>query len=297
MGDLEPRALFSPGRVQEIHAALYSRLPEEDRVADNGASIVPGEWRAKQVTAGRHVAPAAEDVPDLMEAWSSRYRELRGNERLLIGIACAHHRLMWVHPFIDGNGRAARLHSHLLLHVLRLTGGLWSPMRGLARSHELYHAGLNNADLPRRNDLDGRGPLSQEELVAFASYFFATCLDQIIFMSEMLALDRFRDRLADALRYLEAQPWRIGAEKSVVKAEALPAVHYVAITGPMERTRFLATMGLPARTARRVLASLLDYGLLRSDSRLGPVSFNVPLKSLRWLFPRLWPEADESIPE
>jgi len=295
--DLEPRALFSSDRVQEIHAALYSRLPEADRVTDEGEPIVPGAWREQQVTAGRHLASPPEDVPDLMAAWSSRYRELRGNDRLVIGIACAHHRLTWVHPFIDGNGRAARLHSHLLLHALGFAGGLWSPMRGLARSHETYYARLNNADLPRRNDLDGRGPLSQEEFVAFASYFLATCLDQVAFMSDMLALDRFRDRLADTLRHLEAQPWRIGAERSVIKPEALPALHYVAITGPMDRTRFLATMGLPMRTARRVLASLLDYGLLSAESRLGPVSFDVPLKSLRWLFPRLWPEADESFRE
>jgi Fic family protein len=291
--DVEPRALFLPERIQELHAALYSRLPEEDRVTDEGEKIVPGEWREKRVTAGLHLAPAAEDIRELMDAWSSRYRELRGSDRLVVGIACAHHRLTWIHPFIDGNGRAARLHSQLLLYALGLTGGLWSPMRGLARSHEMYYARLNNADMRRRNDLDGRGPLSQEELVAFAGYFLTTCLDQVVFMSDMLTLDRFRDRLADALRHLEAQPWRIGTERSVIKAEALPALHYVAITGPMDRTRFLALVGLPTRTARRILASLLDYGLLRSDSRLGPVSFNIPLKSLRWLFPRLWPEADE----
>ncbi|MGQ0697999.1 MAG: Fic family protein [Panacagrimonas sp.] len=72
------------------------------------------------------------------------------------------HRLNWIHPFIDGNGRSARLHSHLALHRLGITQGLWSVMRGMAREQERYYALLNNADLPRRNDLDGRGPLSQE---------------------------------------------------------------------------------------------------------------------------------------
>jgi Fic family protein len=292
----DPRALFDAGQVQAIHFDLYHRLPEADRLTDDGEPIVPGAWRTKRVTAGRHLAPPAEDVPGLMTAWARRYRELRGNEQLVIGMACAHHRLTWVHPFIDGNGRAARLHSHLLVHALGLSAGSWSPMRGLARTHETYYARLNNADLPRRNDLDGRGPLSQEELVAFARYFLDECLDQIAFMDDMLALDRFRDRLADLLRHLAAKPWPIGSERSVIKPEVLPALHYVAITGAMERSRFLATTGLPTRTARRVLASLLDYGLLESESRLGPVSFGIPFKSLRWLFPRLWPEADESLP-
>lgn len=107
------------------------------------------------------------------------------------------------------------------------------------------------------------------------------------------ALDAFRERLADLLRQLDARPWPVGAEKSVVKPEAAGALHYVALTGPTERGSFIAMTGLPARTARRVLSSLLDYGLLNADSHVGPVSFNVPLRSLRWLFPRLWPEADD----
>jgi hypothetical protein len=41
-----------------------------------------------------------------------------------------------------------------------------------------------------------------------------------------------------------------------------------------------------------VLASLLDFGVLSSPSPRAPVSFGVPLASLRFLFPRLWPEAE-----
>lgn len=288
------RDLFRSERVVAIHADLYARLPETDRAAGDGQLVVPGEYRTRPVSAGRHVAPPADHVPELMAAWGEMYSGLHGTERVVVGNACAHHRLVWVHPFIDGNGRAARLHAHLVLFRLGLTNGLWSPMRGLARAHEAYYARLNNADLPRRNDLDGRGALSQEELVAFAGFFLDTCLDQVRFMGGMLALDAFRDRLADLLRQLDARPWQVGAEKSVVKPVATGALHYVALTGPMERGSFIAMTGLPARTARRVLSSLLDFGLLKAESRVGPVSFNVPLRSLRWLFPRLWPEADDA---
>jgi Fic family protein len=291
--DVAARDLFRAERVAAIHADLYDRLPATDRITDDGQVIVPGEYRTRPVSAGRYLAPSADQVPELMAAWGDTYSSLSGTERLVVGNACAHHRLAWVHPFSDGNGRTARLHSHLVLFRLGLTNGLWSPMRGLARAHELYYARLNNADLPRRNDLDGRGALSQEELVAFASFFLDTCLDHVRFMSGMLALDAFRERLADLLRQLDARPWQVGAEKSVVKPEAAAALHYVALTGPMERGNFIAMTGLSARTARRVLSSLLDFGLLQAESRVGAVSFNVPLRSLRWLFPRLWPEADE----
>ena len=227
-----------------------------------------------------------------MQAWAARYGQSRGKENLLIGAACAHHRLTWVHPFIDGNGRTARLQSHLVLHASGLTQGLWSPMRGFARTQERYYAMLNSADLPRRNDLDGRGPLSQEELVAFARYFLEVCLDQVQFMRARLDLQTLKDRLKALLLNLQARPWEIGSEKSVIKTEALEPLHYVALTGVLERSRFIAMTGLEERTGRRVLASLLDFGILQAETARAPVGIAIPMKSLGVLFPNLWPEVD-----
>jgi Fic family protein len=287
-----PKDLFTPALVREIHGLLYGELPASDRLTDDGRRVTLGEYRSDDVTAGRHLAPAWKDVPDLVQGWADRYRALAGAEALLIGVACSHHRLAWVHPFIDGNGRAARLHAHLVLHAMGLTQGLWSPMRGLARTQEQYYARLNNADLPRRNDLDGRGPLSQEELVAFASYFLEICLDQVRFMRERLDLRSLKGRLKSLLLHLQENPWQIGSEKSVVKLEATEVLHYVAIAGPIERTRFVEMTGLGVRTGRRVLASLLDFGVLSAESHRAPVTLGVPLSSLRFLFPNLWPEVE-----
>jgi Fic family protein len=201
--------------------------------------------------------------------------------------------LLWVHPFLDGNGRTARLHTHLALAALQVTHqGIWSPLRGMARDRDGYYARLNNADLPRRNALDGRGPLSLEELARFAAWLLDICLDQSRFMRELLDLEQFKQRLADLLRWLAAHPWAIGSEMSAAKLEAVEALHYVSIAGPLERSRFIAMTGLPSRTARRVLATLLDFGLLVAETPRSPVRFGVPLASLRFLFPRLWPEAE-----
>jgi Fic family protein len=284
--------LFTPDLVKRIHGALYSELPEGDRKTDEGESIIPGQYRPRDVTAGHHVAPPSREVDRFMQSWGGFYRGLAGAEARLIGTACSHHRLTWIHPFIDGNGRAARLHTHLVLYVMKMTHGLWSPMRGLARTHEEYYARLHNADLPRRNELNGRGALSQEELVAFARYFLGVCLDQVRFMRDCLDLASLKARLRELLLALQARPWQIGSEKSIVKAEALEVLHYVAMMGPIERSRFIAMTGLGERTGRRVLASLLDYGLLSAESTRTPVAFTVPLSSLKFLFPNLWPEAE-----
>ena len=292
LGKTAPGEIFSPTMVCEIHGLLFRQLPDADRMSDDGVRVVAGEYRTKDVKAGRHLAPSWGDVDGLMQSWAARYRELAGTEALLIGAACSHHRLAWIHPFIDGNGRAARLHTHLVLHAMGLTQGLWSPMRGLARTQEQYYAKLSNADAPRRNDLDGRGPLSQEALVAFASYFLDICLDQVRFMRQRLDLATLKDRLKLMLLSLQEQPWEVGSEKSVVKLDALEALHYVAMTGPIERAAFVKMTGLGDRTGRRVLTSLLHFGVLTETSPRSPVSFGVPLSSLRFLFPSLWPEAE-----
>ena len=78
----------------------------------------------------------------------------------------------------------------------------------------------------------------------------------------------------------------------MIKPDALEALHYTAITGPVERARFIAMLGLQHRTGRRVLSSLIDFGLLVSDSSRAPVRFNLPLASLRFLFPGFWPDSE-----
>jgi hypothetical protein len=172
------------------------------------------------------------------------------------------------------------LHVHLVLSAAGVTQGLWSPLRGLAREHEAYYARLNNADLPRRNDLDGRGPLSHEELVAFAAWFLDLCLDQARFMGGLLGLAELRSRIDDLLRFLGAHPWSVNSEQSVVKPDAAEALHYVAIAGPIERARFMAMTGLPSRTARRVLASLLHFGVLTGTTANASVRRGTDQKTL-----------------
>jgi Fic family protein len=287
-----PVALFSPALVRDIHKRLYEKLPELDRITDQDEPIRPGQYRTKDVKAGLHIAPPWQEVEGLMDGWAAHYAALPGKENLLIGAACSHHRFTWVHPFIDGNGRAARLHAHLVLHAMGLTQGLWSPMRGLARTREQYYGRLNNADHLRRNDYDGRGPLSQEELVAFVRYFLEVCLDQVQFMRDRLDLQTLKDRLKALLVSLQASSWDIGSEKSVIKIEALEPLHYVAMTGALDRSRFISMIGVEERTARRILASLLDYEILKAETPRAPVEFAIPLKSLKFLFPNLWPEVE-----
>ncbi|MGO4158660.1 Fic family protein [Cupriavidus sp. YAF13] len=285
--------MFAPSKVQRIHQLFFEGMPPQFRFTEQGEPIHPGEFREKVVSVGTHDAPPVALIPRLLEEWSTRYSRIRGFEHQLIAAACSHHRLAWIHPFIDGNGRACRLHSHLTLHASGLTDGLWSPLRGFARTHQEYYLRLASADQQRRNELDGRGNLSQEELVKFVHYFLECCLDQVNFMLKMMELDGLRARLRDLLIYLDTNPWLIGSEKSVIKPEkTVLALESVAMMRPLSRAEFGQILGESDTTVRRITRSLLDFGILQSESHRDSLNFSLPLRSLRFLFPKLWPEVD-----
>jgi Fic family protein len=110
-----------------------------------------------------------------------------GRLETIASVAAGHHRLAWIHPFPDGNGRVARLVSHARLGEVGVGSELWSVSRGLARNVERYKALLQAADEPRRGALDGRGNLTAAGLAAFSQFFLETCLDQVVFMRALLA--------------------------------------------------------------------------------------------------------------
>lgn len=266
------------------HRALYGRLSEEDRRSPDGVVIAPGMARTDDVSVGLHEAPAHASLPAFFRRMDEVYPRLRGVDALLYGIAAAHHRFAWVHPFVDGNGRACRLQTHCAL--FSLSGGLWSVNRGLARNRDNYYSHLANADQPRHGDLDGRGNLSERMLREWCEYFVATCLDQVAFMRRMLDLDGLRERIA-ALVAVRAQ----SPSHPHYRPEAIQPLHHTLVLGPVARGDFVRMMGIPERTAQRTLAQLVKDELLVSDGPKLPVRIGFPLDALSTLFPNLYPEA------
>lgn len=265
------------------HRALYEKLDPVDRVSDDGEVIIPGELRNREVSVGNHIPPKAASIPLFLRRVDEVYGNVRGWERLLIAAACAHHRLAWVHPFLDGNGRATRLQSHCA--IWKLSEGLWSTSRGLARSTESYYTALTNADSHRRGDLDGRGNLSALGLLEWVKYFVSVCDDQSTFMSKMLALDGIKQRIEALIIF------RSTTDKAIRREAILPLIHVFAL-GPVTRGEFSQMTGLAERSARSLISKLLTERLLVSDSPYGPVRFGLPLDALNMLFPSLYPEVN-----
>lgn len=280
--------LYSAEALTWLHRQMFSGLDEQDLALADGSVMIPGELRTRPVAVGRHEAPAHAALGLFVERWSQVYGQVRKGEASIVAAAASHHRLLWVHPFLDGNGRVARLHTHLLLHSMGLSKGLWSPLRGFARTEDRYKALLQAADEHRRGDLDGRGNLTQGGLIGWIDYTLDVCIDQVEFMARQLDIQGMSDRIAAALAFDET------TLKSGVRREALIALHYLFATQKeLGRADFKTMTGLGDRVATSLLSALLRRGFLRSDTPYGNLRFAVPRHALRFYFPALWPEAEQ----
>ena len=189
-----------------------------------------------------------------------------------VGATAAHHRLAWIHPFLDGNGRVARLMSHAMSLETLDTGAVWSVARGLARDVEAYKQHLAASDVVRRNDLDGRGHLSEEALAGFTEFYLRICLDQVAFMEGLVQPDRLRTRIllwAEEEIRLDDLPPKSG--------NVLEAVLY---RGELPRADTAGVVGTGERQARRVVSALIEKGVLVSESSRAPVRLVFRQRSL-----------------
>jgi Fic family protein len=284
-GGLKGRAVTADA-IREIHRRFCELLPEdllwiEDPVTKEKIKVIPGELRPRDVTVGRHVPVSPPAVPRFLQRFEEVYAKL-GKTETIIASAAAHQRLAWIHPFLDGNGRVARLMSHATLLEALDTGAVWSIARGLARNVDSYKGHLAACDQPRRNDLDGRGNLSEEALADFTRFFLTSCLDQVTFMEGLMQPDQLRARI---LLWAEEQ---IRIDKLPPKSGAiLEAVLY---RGELPRGDAGAIVGTGDRQARRVVSALLEQGVLISESTRAPLRLAFPATlASRWM-PGLFPE-------
>jgi Fic family protein len=192
-----------------------------------------------------------------------------------------HHRFLWIHPFLDGNGRVARLMSHALLKRLGIGTSLWSVARGLARDDAQYKALLMAADGPREGDRDGRGNLTQRGLVAFCQFFLDRAIDQIRFMGDLLEPSEMLRRMEIYVEE-EMRAKRLPKGSFAVLREAV-------LTGEVERGKVPNLTNYEERAARMVTSMLVDRGLLTSASHRAPLRLGFPAHIVERWFPKLYP--------
>jgi len=112
LGSGEP---ITEGLIREIHKRLVRGV--------RGNSAAPGQYRRVQNYVANSVTkeivytpPAPQDVPPLMAEFVSWLNEENDVHPVLVA-GIAQFQLVHIHPFLDGNGRTARLLSMLCLYA------------------------------------------------------------------------------------------------------------------------------------------------------------------------------------
>ncbi len=270
-----------------LHEEFCSRLPPEmlfvsDEKTGERLEIVPGEWRKRDVQVGRHLPPEYDRLARFMAKFDSAYGSPPlSKTRQIQTVGAVHHRFLWIHPFLDGNGRVARLMSHALLERLGIGTSLWSVARGLARDEARYKGLLAQADGPREGDRDGRGNLTQRGLVEFCKFFLDRSVDQIRFMSGLLEPATLLTRIEIHIEE-EVRTKRLQRGSFAVLREAV-------MNGEVERAKIPALTGFEERTARNVTSALVDRGMLTAATHRAPLRLAFPADVAERWFPNLYP--------
>jgi Fic family protein len=270
-----------------LHEEFCLRLPPEmlfvtDAKTGERVEIVPGEWRKRDVQVGRHVPPEYNQLARFMARFDTAYGSPPlSRTRQIQTVGAVHHRFLWIHPFLDGNGRVARLMSHALFKRLDIGTSLWSVARGLARDETRYKALLAQADGPREGDLDGRGNLTQRGLIEFCKFFLERSVDQIRFMSNLLEPTTLLTRMEIHIEE-EVRSKRLQRGSFSVLREAV-------MNGEVERSKIPGLTGFEERTARNVTSALVDRGMLTAATHRAPLRLAFPADVAERWFPNLYP--------
>jgi len=270
-----------------LHETFCARLPPEmlwveNRDTGERLRVVPGELRKRDVRVGRHEPPPHGALPHYLARFDEAYdTPALSRLRRIQAVGAVHHRFLWIHPFLDGNGRVARLMSHALLKRLGVGTSLWSVARGLAREETRYKQLLQGADAPRQGDRDGRGALTQRGLITFSEFFLERAIDQVRFMNDLLEPQALIRRIELHVEE-EVRTRRLPRGSFMVLREA-------ALAGEVERGKIPALTGYEERAARNITSALVDRGMLVAASSRAPLRLGFTVDVTERWFPRLYP--------
>ena len=130
---IDKKRKFVEEDILKIHQLVLEKINSE----------FAGKYRNQQVyiEGAVHVPPPAKEVPKLMEKVIKQLNNADDKQGALISASKAHYLITYIHPFIDGNGRVARL-----LLNLRLMRSGFPPIVLRKTQRKSYYGALEKAD-------------------------------------------------------------------------------------------------------------------------------------------------------
>ncbi len=292
---VDESAITTKEFISNLHEEFFKGLPDSALLTEPNSEgvreqIVPGHFRVRDVKVGIHVPIDHTMINSFMEWFRLSYRPsyVHGLNKLLAA-AASHHRLVWCHPFLDGNGRVCRMFTDLYMRQSGVVGyGLWSMSRGFARDTQNYYRMLQKADMPRQGDYDGTGELSDKGLLNFTNYFLETAVDQLEFFTSLFETKGLRSRIK---QYFDARSKGVSLHPN---AQGLPALRIEAKIvfmhlfdeGPSTQAELRDETGLSKHVLSECLAQMKAEELVIAPHKQ-PVCLSLNRECIPSLFPKL----------
>lgn len=145
--------VFDRALISEIHKILVEGLAPPPR---GEGSRYPGQLRPINVSikGSHHVPPDQLKVPEYFDELMKFVNEQTETQYHLLAIALAHHRMAWIHPFDNGNGRIVRMFTYALLIKQGFqvkSGRILNPTAIFCMDRDKYYEMLSRADTGERN--------------------------------------------------------------------------------------------------------------------------------------------------
>lgn len=140
---ISPKEMLTPTFSDEIHRRMFGDVWRW-----------AGQHRVRQTNIGVEIYEISTEMRNLFD--DARYwveHSTYPSDELAVRL---HHRLVKVHPYINGNGRHSRFMADLYLHAIDEPRLTWGRHRDIDTDHEIrraYIAGLQAADAGNINPL------------------------------------------------------------------------------------------------------------------------------------------------
>ena len=291
----EEQTPFHRTFILDVHRELYAHpdmahfLQIEDKENNTIIEMIPGELRESNVRVGHHIAPDYTELSSFFNKYELLYRipnHATQAKKVIFALA-SHHRLMWIHPFLDGNGRTARLVLDGIFTSMKLEGyGLWNISRGLSRRSGDYKRYLALADMPRQGNLDGRGALSAKAFISYIKFILEVALDQINFMNQNLKMNSLHERIE---RYVRLSKEGFFDTTPLPKYSEL-LFKELLMVGEVPRGKVMDIIHTKERTATSLIKELTQLDFLESDTPKSAIRLKFNAHFASYIFPELIPQ-------
>ena len=251
--------------IREMHALTVKDLKRD-------GSATPGAFRQGDVRIANSacVVSSPQSIPGDMAELVSYINEEHERKEDIIRIACAHHRFVQIHPFDNGNGRAARLLTYAMLikyGFLKRKKTLLNPSSIFCMDRQKYYDMLGRADTG-----------TEQGIEEWCNYVANGILEELDRMFRLLNRDfAIKNIILPAIKasyrdeHLSGKEYQIlitATEKDIIQASDVSSLFGASSSDKVKCSRYLAKMvekGLlfrPPKTPKKYVVRFFNKSLL-----------------------------------